>query len=71
MSSSRFKLRTLGAAGCAAAILAVAACSSGGGSSSNSPGVVTVAVVSNPLITSQMEPLTKSVFQKQYPGHHG
>jgi sorbitol/mannitol transport system substrate-binding protein len=30
--------------------------------------VVTVAVVSNPLITSQMEPLTKSVFEKQ---HHG
>src|SRR5215470_13608981 len=68
MSSSRFKLRTLGAAGCTAAILAVAACSSGGGSSSNSPGVVTVAVVSNPLITSQMEPLTRSVFEKKYPG---
>jgi sorbitol/mannitol transport system substrate-binding protein len=30
--------------------------------------VVTVAVVSNPLITSQMEPLTKSVFEKQHPG---
>jgi sorbitol/mannitol transport system substrate-binding protein len=69
MSSFRFKLRTLGAAGCTAAVLAVAACSSGGGSSSgNGAGVVTVAVVSNPLITGQMEPLTKSVFEKQYPG---
>ena len=29
---------------------------------------MTVAVVSNPLITSQMVPLTKSVFEKQYPG---
>src|SRR5439155_24247976 len=34
----------------------------------NSTGTVTVAVVSNPLITSQMEPLTKSVFEKQNPG---
>ena len=32
------------------------------------PGAVTVAVVSNPLITSQMVPLTKSNFEKQYPG---
>jgi sorbitol/mannitol transport system substrate-binding protein len=68
MSSSRFKLRTLGAAGCVAAVLAVAACSSGGTGASNAPGEVTVAVVSNPLITSQMEPLTKSVFEKKYPG---
>jgi sorbitol/mannitol transport system substrate-binding protein len=30
--------------------------------------VVTVAVVSNPLITNQMIPLTKSVFEKQNPG---
>jgi sorbitol/mannitol transport system substrate-binding protein len=29
---------------------------------------VTVPVVSNPLITGQMEPLTKSVFEKKYPG---
>jgi sorbitol/mannitol transport system substrate-binding protein len=67
MSSSRFKLRTLGAAGCVAAVLAVAACSSGG-TGSSAPGTVTVAVVSNPLITSQMQPLAKSVFEKKYPG---
>jgi sorbitol/mannitol transport system substrate-binding protein len=48
--------------------LAAAACSSGGSSGSNAPGVVTVAVVSNPLITNQMIPLTKSVFEKQNPG---
>jgi sorbitol/mannitol transport system substrate-binding protein len=48
-------------------MLAVAACSSGGSGASNTPGVVTVAVVSNPLITNQMVPLTKSVFEKQYP----
>jgi len=68
MSSSLFKLRTLGAAGCAAAMVAVAACSSGGSSGSSGSGVVTVAVVSNPLITNQMVPLTKSVFEKQNPG---
>jgi sorbitol/mannitol transport system substrate-binding protein len=68
MSYLRFRPRVLGAVGCAAAIVAVAACSSGGSSGSNAPGVVTVAVVSNPLITSQMEPLTKSVFEKQHPG---
>ena len=68
MSYLRFRPRVVGAVGCAAAIVAVAACSSGGSSGSNAPGVVTVAVVSNPLITSQMEPLTKSVFQKLYPG---
>ena len=60
--------------GCVAALVALAACSSGGtstsgssGNSSNS-GTVTVAVVSNPLITGQMIPLTTSVFEKQYPG---
>jgi sorbitol/mannitol transport system substrate-binding protein len=72
MSSSRFRLRTLGAAGCMAAVLAAAACSSGGTSSSGngngSSGTVTVAVVSNPLITGQMIPLTTSVFEKKYPG---
>jgi sorbitol/mannitol transport system substrate-binding protein len=68
MSYLRFRPRVLGAVGCAAAIVAVAACSSGGSGGSNAPGVVTVAVVSNPLITSQMEPLTKSVFEKQHPG---
>ncbi len=71
MSRSFFKLpiklRALAAVGCMAAILAPAACSSGS-SGSNTPGVVTVAVVANPLITGQMVPLTKSVFQKQYPG---
>jgi sorbitol/mannitol transport system substrate-binding protein len=70
MRSSLFRLRTLGAAGCVAAALVVAACSSGGTSSSGSSnsGTVTVAVVSNPLITGQMIPLTTSVFQKKYPG---
>src|SRR6516225_6935674 len=68
MSSSTHRLRTLAAVGCTAAVLAVAACSSGGSSAGGGSGVVTVAVVSNPLITSQMEPLTKSVFEKQYPG---
>ena len=69
------KLRTLGAVGCVAALAALAACSSSGtsasgsstGSSSNS-GTITVAVVSNPLITGQMIPLTTSNFEKQYPG---
>src|SRR5215472_15897524 len=70
MISSRFRLRALGAAGCVVALAAVAACSSGGGSTSSNPnsGTVTVAVVSNPLITDQMIPLTKSVFEKQNPG---
>jgi sorbitol/mannitol transport system substrate-binding protein len=75
MRSSLFKLRTLAAVGSVAAVAAVAACSSGGtsggssGSGSNgSSGTVTVAVVSNPLITDQMIPLTTSVFEKQYPG---
>jgi sorbitol/mannitol transport system substrate-binding protein len=68
MSYLPFKPRVLGAAGCVAAVLAAAACSSSGTGSSNAPGVVTVAVVSNPLITGQMEPLTKSIFEKQYPG---
>ena len=68
MSYLPFKPRVLGAVGCVAALLAAAACSGGGTASGNGPGVVTVAVVSNPLITSQMEPLTKSVFEKQYPG---
>jgi sorbitol/mannitol transport system substrate-binding protein len=74
MSSSLFKLRTLGAVSCVAALVAVAACSSSGsgssggtGTSSNS-GTVTVAVVSNPLITGQMIPLTQSVFEKENPG---
>jgi polyol transport system substrate-binding protein len=69
MSLSLFKPRTLAAAGCAAALLAVGACSSGGSSGNNSnTGTVTVAVVSNPLITGQMIPLTQSVFEKKYPG---
>src|SRR6266705_532442 len=66
------RLRALGAVGCVAALAVLAACSSGGsagssGSNSNS-GTVTVAVVSNPLITDQMIPLTNSKFAKQYPG---
>jgi sorbitol/mannitol transport system substrate-binding protein len=76
MSSSRFgtrfrKRRLAAAAGVAALITAAAACSSGGSSSStgaSSTGTVTVAVVSNPLITGQMIPLTQSVFEKEYPG---
>src|SRR5712691_8587405 len=83
MSSSRFgtrfRKRRLAAAACVAAVVtAAAACSSGGGSSSgsgnaasgsnSSTGTVTVAVVSNPLITGQMIPLTQSVFEKQNPG---
>jgi sorbitol/mannitol transport system substrate-binding protein len=73
MSSPPFKLRTLGAVGSVAALVALAACSSSGSSgsassSSSSSGTVTVAVVSNPLITGQMIPLTQSVFEKQNPG---
>src|SRR5215469_5746918 len=77
MSSSRFRKRRLAAAGCiAGVVMAAAACSSGGsgsgstggGSSSSSTGTVTVAVVSNPLITNQMIPLTQSVFEKENPG---
>src|SRR6516225_1839508 len=73
MSSPPFRLRVLGAVGCVAALAALAACSSSGSSSgsasSNSnSGTVTVAVVSNPLITNQMIPLTQSVFEKQNPG---
>jgi sorbitol/mannitol transport system substrate-binding protein len=81
MSSSRssFSKRKIAAAGCAVALATLAAaCSSGGGSSSgnaaasnggsSSTGTVTVAVVSNPLVTGQMIPLTKSVFEKQNPG---
>jgi sorbitol/mannitol transport system substrate-binding protein len=77
MSSSRFGKHRLAAAACVAAVVtAAAACSSGGGSSNggnaggnnSSTGTVTVAVVSNPLITGQMIPLTQSVFEKQNPG---
>ena len=72
MSSFRFRLRAFGAVAGVAALLALAACSSGGTSSSSgkasSSGTVTVAVVSNPLITGQMIPLTTSSFEKQYPG---
>src|SRR5271170_3641252 len=73
MSSPRFRLRTLGAVGSVAALVALAACSSsssssGSAASNSSSGTITVAVVSNPLITGQMIPLTQSVFEKQYPG---
>ena len=72
MRNPPVRLRALGAVGCVAALAALAACSSGGsggssGSNSNS-GTITVAVVSNPLITGQMIPLTTSVFEKQNPG---
>jgi Ni,Fe-hydrogenase I small subunit len=72
MRSSPFRPRTLAAAGCAAALLAVGACSSGGSSASSSnsnTGTITVAVVSNPLITGQMIPLTTSSFEKS-PHHY-
>jgi sorbitol/mannitol transport system substrate-binding protein len=69
MSQSRFTPRTLGLVGCAAALVAVGACSSNSSSGNNSTsGTVTVAVVSNPLITGQMIPLTSSVFEKENPG---
>ena len=74
MSSSPFRLRTLAAVGGVAALVTVAACSSSGTSASGSSssnsnsGTMTVAVVSNPLITGQMIPLTSSDFEKQYPG---
>jgi sorbitol/mannitol transport system substrate-binding protein len=70
MRYPRSRLRALGAVGCVAALAALAACSSGGsgGSTNSNSGTVTVAVVSNPLITDQMIPLTKSKFAKQYPG---
>ncbi len=76
MSSSRFRIRRLAAIGCVAAgVVTAAACSSGGSSStsgsaasSGNSGTVTVAVVSNPLITNQMIPLTQFVFEKQNPG---
>jgi len=74
MSSPLFRLRTLGAVGSVAALVALAACSSSSsssgatGSSSSNSGTITVAVVSNPLITGQMIPLTQSVFEKQNPG---
>ncbi|HEY1623563.1 MAG TPA: sugar ABC transporter substrate-binding protein [Streptosporangiaceae bacterium] len=76
MRPSSVRLRMLGAVACAAAlVVAAAACassnSSGSATSSNSDsGTVTVAVVSNPLITGQMIPLTESVFEKQNPGIH-
>ena len=69
MSYPRFKLRALGGSRLRGRRAGAAACSSSGASGNNSSsGTVTVAVVSNPLITSQMVPLTKSDFEKQYPG---
>jgi len=71
MSSFRFRLRAFGAVAGVAALLALAACSSGGtssGSGNSNSGTITVAVVSNPLVTGQMIPLTTSNFEKQYPG---
>jgi sorbitol/mannitol transport system substrate-binding protein len=59
--------------GSVAALVALAACSSSGSggsssSGSSSSGTITVAVVSNPLITGQMIPLTESNFEKANPG---
>src|SRR6201996_1646878 len=70
MRNPPVRLRALGAVGCVAALAALAACSSGGsgGSTNSNSGTVTVAVVSNPLITGQMIPLTQSVFEKENPG---
>jgi sorbitol/mannitol transport system substrate-binding protein len=72
MRSSPFRRRALAAAAAVAALVTVAACSSGGSgssaSSNSNSGTITVAVVSNPLITGQMIPLTTSNFEKQYPG---
>jgi sorbitol/mannitol transport system substrate-binding protein len=75
MSSSRFRKRKLAAIGCIAGVVITAAACSGGGSSSggggasnSAAGTVTVAVVSNPLITGQMIPLAQSVFEKENPG---
>src|ERR1700744_5798538 len=75
---TRFRKRRFAAAAFGAvAVTAAAACSSGGSSSSggnaasganSSTGTVTVAVVSNPLVTGQMIPLTQSVFEKENPG---
>ena len=67
MRYPRVRLRAIGAVGCVAALAALAACSSGGSGGSSSgnsnSGTVTVAVVSNPLITGQMIPLTSSNFE--------
>src|SRR5262245_15547887 len=69
--------RGLAATACVAvAVTTDAACSSCGGSgggagasgNNSTSGTVTVAVVSNPLVTGQMIPLTQSVFEKQNPG---
>ncbi len=70
------RLRALGAVGCVAALAVLASCSSSSSSSSSASstssgsatGTITVAVVSNPLITGQMIPLTTSNFEKMYPG---
>ncbi|MGD0553511.1 MAG: sugar ABC transporter substrate-binding protein [Streptosporangiaceae bacterium] len=71
MRPSFFKHRRITVLASVAALVALAACSSGGSSgaaSNSSTGTVTVAVVSNPLITGQMIPLTQSVFEKENPG---
>ena len=75
MRSSPFKVRTLAAVGCVAGLLAVGACSSSSGgtaaSSNSNSGTMTVAVVSNPLITGQMIPLTTSNLREEVPGNQG
>ncbi|MBO0821331.1 MAG: extracellular solute-binding protein, partial [Nocardiopsaceae bacterium] len=66
------RVKRAAVAGLAAVVLALAAaCSSGGSDSatrSSATGTITVAAVSNPLVTDQMMPLTKSVFEKENPG---
>ena len=57
----------------AAAVITLATACAGGGSvpeatQNGTAGTITVAVVSNPLITDQMIPLAKSVFEKENPG---
>jgi sorbitol/mannitol transport system substrate-binding protein len=83
MSSSRFssrrrpafRRRATAVAGTVAAVAVVSLAAACGGTASASDasqnattGTITVAAVSNPLVTDQMIPLTKSVFQKENPG---
>lgn len=71
----RFRRRAVAAGLAAAGIsMAVAACAGAGSvpsaTQNSDTGTITVAVVSNPLITDQMIPLTQSVFEKENPGIH-
>ncbi|MCL2584996.1 MAG: extracellular solute-binding protein, partial [Streptosporangiales bacterium] len=71
----RKRRRTTTAAAVATAVALGAAACAGVGSvpratQDSSTGTLTVAVVSNPLITDQMIPLTEQVFEKENPGIH-